>query len=132
MRIAVIDTNILIDLFHGDISTGEEISRYDRILVPSIVIGEYKAGIRPGTENGKLQTKCLNDFLDSSVVDAISVSEETADCYARIFRYLKNNGIPKPQNDIWIAASAVEYNAEMLSHDGHFSEIPLLKIADSQ
>lgn len=129
MKVTVIDTNILIDLFHGDSVTGLEIARYDRILVPTVVVGEFKSGINSGTENGKRQGKCLNEFLDSSAVEVVPVSEETADCYSRIFRFLKSNGIPKAQNDIWIAASAVEHNAELLSHDSHFGDIPLLKIA---
>ena len=35
-----------------------------------------------------------------------------------------------PQNDIWIAASALEHGFELLTHDGHFSRIPMLNVIE--
>jgi len=33
-----------------------------------------------------------------------------------------------PENDIWIAAIAVQHNLTLVSRDGHFNEIENLKV----
>lgn len=128
MKSLLIDTNVLISLFRGDENIAAEIGAYDRILVPTVVIGEFKAGINAAVKAGKAQQRQLDEFLDSAAVSVIPVSEDVSDAYARIFRVLKANGTPIPQNDIWIAACAVETGATLYSKDAHFSLIPLLKV----
>lgn len=44
-----------------------------------------------------------------------------------LFKYLKEKGTPIPQNDIWIAASALEHGACLLTTDPHFKGIPTLR-----
>jgi predicted nucleic acid-binding protein len=68
----------------------------------------------------------LESFLDSPSVGVIPVTEDIASVYARIFMVLKANGTPIPQNDMWIAACAVNAGAMLLSSDAHFASIPLL------
>lgn len=128
MKSLLIDTNVLISLFRGDENIAAEIGAYDRILVPTVVIGEFKAGINAAVKAGKAQQRQLDEFLDSAAVSVIPVSEDVSDAYARIFRVLKANGTPIPQNDMWIAACAVETGATLYSKDAHFSLIPLLKV----
>ncbi|NOX61747.1 MAG: type II toxin-antitoxin system VapC family toxin, partial [Chloroflexi bacterium] len=53
-----------------------------------------------------------------------TISQETAERYARIYAYLRQIGRPIPTNDLWIAASALEHNAELLTADRHFLAIP--------
>lgn len=131
MKSLLVDTNILIALFRGDEKVAAEIGAYDRVLVPTVVIGEFKAGVNPAVKAGKAQQRQLDEFLDSASVTVIPVSEDVADAYARIFRVLKANGTPIPQNDLWIAACAVENGAILYSKDAHFSLIPLLKVVVS-
>ncbi len=33
-----------------------------------------------------------------------------------------------PQNDIWIAAAALEHGADLMTKDGHFRQVPLLVV----
>lgn len=128
MKSLLIDTNVLISLFRGDENIAAEIGAYDRVLVPTVVIGEFKAGINAAVKAGKAQQRQLDEFLDSAAVSVIPVSEDVSDAYARIFRVLKANGTPIPQNDMWIAACAVETGATLYTKDAHFSLIPLLKV----
>lgn len=128
MKSLLIDTNVLISLFRGDENIAAEIGAYDRVPVPTVVIGEFKAGINAAVKAGKAQQRQLDEFLDSAAVSVIPVSEDVSDAYARIFRVLKANGTPIPQNDMWIAACAVETGATLYTKDAHFSLIPLLKV----
>ena len=129
MNSAVIDTNILIDCFQRERGAVDAMSDYDRILVCPAVLGEFKAGIDISTKRGKKAKRLLDEFLDDPAVAIIPCTDETADYYARIYKALKANGTPLPTNDIWIAASALEHGASVISGDSHFSYVPMLKIA---
>ncbi len=43
--------------------------------------------------------------------------------YGKIKTQLKIKGKPIPENDIWIAAQAIEYDFVLLSNDKHFKMI---------
>ena len=128
MNSAVIDTNVLIGCFQREQGISEKVSEYDRILVCPAVIGEFKAGIDIETKRGRRASERLDEFLDDPAVVVVSCTDETADYYARIFKALRANGTPIPTNDIWIAASALEHGAAVLSGDVHFSLVPMLKL----
>lgn len=120
------DTNVILRLFRGDEQVAANVSRFDTVVVPPAVIGEFKTGIEPDTRRGKAQQRQLDAFLDSEHVKVVPVTESTTDYYASIFRELKARGKPIPTNDMWIAASALEHHATLYSLDGHFRQIPML------
>ena len=45
MKPLLLDTNVLIKFLRGDKKIAKVVSTYEQILVPAIVIGEYKAGV---------------------------------------------------------------------------------------
>jgi tRNA(fMet)-specific endonuclease VapC len=52
----------------------------------------------------------------------------TARQYARISHQLRKKGRPIPQNDLWIAALAVQHHQTVLTRDAHFNHIDGLLI----
>ena len=126
MKPLLLDTNVLIKFFRSDKKIADIISGYEKIVLPTIVLGEFKAGVDPKTAGGQRQLAVLDAFLDSPSVAVIPITEDVASVYARLFRVLKENGTPIPQNDMWIAACAVDAGATLLSSDAHFASIPLL------
>ena len=127
MKPLLLDTNVLIKFLRGDNKIAKVVSTYEQILVPTIVIGEYKAGVAGETAAGHQQHLALEMFLDSPAVKIMEVTEDDANAYASIFRVLKANGTPIPQNDLWIAACAITKGAVVYSLDTHFSNVPLLE-----
>lgn len=123
----LLDTNVLIKFLRGNEKIAKVVSTYEQILVPTVVIGEYKAGVTVETAVGHQQLSALEMFLDSTAVKIVGVTEDVANAYARIFRVLKANGTPIPQNDLWIAACAITKGAVVYSLDTHFSNVPLLE-----
>ena len=123
----LLDTNVLIKFLRGDNKIAKVVSTYEQILVPTVVIGEYKAGVAGETAAGHQQLSALEMFLDSTAVKIVGVTEDVANAYARIFRVLKANGTPIPQNDLWIAACAITKGAVVYSLDAHFGNVPLLE-----
>jgi len=132
MKALVLDTNVLIAFFKGDRRVSETISAYDRILVPAVVLGEFKAGVVLDTRNGDAQRAALDALLDSPSVEVVTVNEQVSESYALLFKALRERGKPIPQNDLWIAAMALDRGAALFSFDRHFERVPLLKLLRPQ
>ncbi len=127
MNAVVLDTNVLIDLFHDPDSFCEKLESFDTLLLPAIVVGEFRAGLSE-TKKDRAIEKLFSDYLKNPAVKVASLSAKTAQYYASIFRALKVKGHPIPQNDIWIAATALEHSTPLLTNDAHFSAIPMLQL----
>ena len=48
---------------------------------------------------------------------------DTARLYGRIKAELRRKGKPIPENDIWIAAAAIQYGLTLVTRDRHFDFI---------
>ena len=123
----VFDTNLLINLLSYKFRLPRSFDRYDRILIPSIVVGEYQAGIFD-TRQGRENAAKLEEYLGRMTVEAAPVTTRTAEKYATIYKALREKGRPIPQNDMWIAATALEHGADLATLDEHFRAIPMLTV----
>jgi predicted nucleic acid-binding protein len=106
---------------------GEVISGADEVFVPSIVLGELRFGFAQGGR-AALNEQKLTEFLASPVVHVGLVGERTSQHYARLKDFLKKNGTPIPENDIWIASCALEVDATLLTRDRHFNRLPQVSV----
>lgn len=121
--VAVLDTNIIVDLLRNRGESPAKILAYTDLCIPGTVVGEllYGADIsaKPA-ENRRdvlsFTSKCRLLEHDFSVFDA----------YARIRKYLKEKGRPIPENDIWIAAAALAFDMKLITKDPHFAQIDFL------
>jgi predicted nucleic acid-binding protein len=59
-------------------------------------------------------------WLSPAPARLLSVTPDTAVRYADIRHRLRTAGTPIPENDIWIAALALEHGHKVLSNDRHF------------
>ncbi len=126
MNAVVLDTNVLIDLFHNPDTFNETLNTYDTVILPAIVVGEFRAGLSD-TNKDRAIGKLLTDYLKNPAVKVAPLTAKTTLYYASVHRALKTKGTPIPQNDIWIAATALENGAPLLTYDTHFSAIPMLQ-----
>ncbi len=124
MRVAL-DTNRLTDLFQGDAELAKWLATCDEVWIPLFVLGEIKAGFRGGAQHGRNEV-LLRKFLTKATVEVLIPSLETADHYAQLFGQLRRAGSPIPDNDLWIAALALEHNLLLVTRDQHFERIPQL------
>ena len=130
MTSVLVDTNVLIRYFRGDEPFAEFIESAESVVVHPVVYAEYLNGLDESKKNGKLLRKCLEDFLDAPAVFLANVSTTTSLYYSKIYKALKNAGRMIPQNDIWIAASAIEKGYVLVTHDEHFSQVPMLRLVE--
>ena len=126
MRTVAVDTCVLIDAAHGDMSFRRILAAADRILVCPVVYSEFMSGF-DDTRRGCAAKEAFQTFLSLDYVEIPVIGKETGDYHSMLFKYLKEKGTPIPQNDIWIAASALEHGACLLTTDPHFKDIPTLR-----
>ncbi len=58
----------------------------------------------------------------------LSCDAGTAFYYGRVKEELREKGKPIPENDIWVAAIALQYDLTLITRDEHFKEIAELSI----
>lgn len=121
MRI-LLDTSAYSAFMRGRQEIKEALQLADSIAVNPIVLGELHAGFRYGRHFEK-NRNTLRQFLSSSRVHVVTLDEETAERYAVILNGLWTIGRPIPTNDLWIAASAMQYGLTVLTTDAHFTHI---------
>jgi tRNA(fMet)-specific endonuclease VapC len=90
------------------------------------VLGELLGGFAAGMREPKNRAE-LARFLESPRVEVLPITAETADSYALVYTGLRRKGQPIPTNDLWIAASALEHGAALLTRDAHFTKIDGLR-----
>jgi tRNA(fMet)-specific endonuclease VapC len=124
VRVAL-DTNRLTDLFQGDAELADRLGECDEVWLPLVVMAEIKAGFYGGAQQHRNE-RLLQSFLAQPTVGVLLPERETADQYARLFVQLKRAGTPIPDNDLWIAALALQHDLKLITRDHHFDRVPQL------
>ena len=116
----ILDTNALSAWVEGLATVEAAFRSADRLVVPSVVLGEYYFGIRQSRHRSHYED-WLRQYLPLAEIAA--VTSATADAYADIRLELKRLGTPIPPNDAWIAALAHQHALPVLSNDTHFDVV---------
>jgi tRNA(fMet)-specific endonuclease VapC len=120
----ILDTNIVIAIFGGETSIKEHLLKADEVFISSTVLGELFFGAFK-SKRSKTNLKRISDFADS--ISTLMCDKDTAYQYGIVKNKLQDKGKPIPENDIWIAAVAMQNNLILVTRDGHFAEIEDLK-----
>ncbi len=121
----LLDTNIVIALFAKEELVLSRLSSAGEIFVPAIVLGELYYGARKSTQP-EANLARIDEFAAAAPVLACDAT--TASHYGRIKNDLRQKGRPIPENDLWIAALALQHALSIASRDEHFSHIDALAI----
>ena len=122
----LLDTNILIAMLADDmiVYVQNKTQNVPKVSLPSPAIGELYYGARKSgrpIENLAKVNRLTQRF------PLISCDLETAQWYGIIKERLQRKGRPIPNNDIWIAAIALQYDLILVTRDSHFDEIESLQ-----
>ena len=120
----ILDTNALSAVADGEASAMELVAGADRIVLPVIVLGEYRLGIAQSRHRADYEG-WLRKWI--AAVPVLDVDEATTHSYSAIGLELKKKGRPIPTNDVWIAALARQYNLPIISRDTHFDYVREIK-----
>ena len=116
----ILDTNALSAWAEGHAAVESPLRVAQRLVVPSVVLGEYYFGIRQSRHRSRYED-WLARYLP--LTEIALVTSATADAYADIRLELRRRGTPIPPNDVWIAALARQHGLALLSNDGHFDTV---------
>jgi tRNA(fMet)-specific endonuclease VapC len=120
----LLDTNIIIALFANDVAVNNHLANAEEVFIPSVAIGELFYGARKsGRSLGNLER--IEEFIARNTVIACDV--EISRQYGEVKNKLRLKGRPLPENDIWIAAVAIQYNLILVTRDAHFQEVENLQ-----
>jgi len=125
-KLFLLDTNIVIALFANEVGVVKNIANAEGVFVPSVVFGELLYGAELSSRKDQ-NIKKLQEF--STACHILDCNYETAKNYSLVKSFLKKKGKPIPENDVWIAATAVQYQLVLATRDRHFDGIKNLKVA---
>jgi len=120
----ILDTSIIIDFFLGLPQAKNQIENLTELYISAITLGELLYGAENSGNRSK-HLKQVNEF--ANICRIIKIDDETAKIYSRVKSELKKTGKPIPENDIWIAATAIQNNLALIASDVHFTFIKELK-----
>jgi len=122
-----LDTNAYSRFMTGNAVLQQLLESADSIYIPVTVMGELYAGFEIGSRRD-YNRKSFDAFLSQDGIELIAAGKETADRYGLLVKELRQKGKPIPTNDLWIAATALELGARLISYDLHFSVITGLRV----
>ena len=124
----VLDTSAYSAFYQGDARLKPYFKSEFTLLIPLLVIGELRAGFAVGNQTATNEAN-LQRFLDSPTVQIIAPTVKTSELFAKIYATLRRQGTPIGTSDMWIAASAIEQQAQLVTLDADFQHIPDLALA---
>ena len=126
MKLAL-DTNAYADWKRG-LLWSDLITRAEEVHISAVVVGELRYGFASGKRQAKNELE-LSAFLNNRLVVLDSITTETTHYYATLKNFLRQQGTPLPENDVWIAAACLEVGATLLTSDKHFERLPQVRVA---
>lgn len=121
----VFDTNAFIAWILEDADLARQAVHYSEPALTLISIGELIFGAlksaRPAANREDLDRRLRGFHI-------LMPDRETAEVYGQIRFALRRKGRPIPENDVWIAALALQHGLPILTRDAHFREVEGLKV----
>ena len=121
----VADTNIYIDIMKGEAALAQKLESFTDVYLSPIVLAELYFGAYRSASPQKHLNKISIAIRDSKL---LAINGATSEQFVQIKLALFAKGKPIPENDIWIAASALQYDLPLFSLDKHFDEIEGLQL----
>jgi len=120
----IIDTNVVVRHFRNAGSINDRLIAHE-VILPQIALGELYAGAHKSAR-AEHHCRVIETFLPS--VTLLSGNKETALYYGQVWAELVSIGQIIPQNDIWIAALAIQYGIPLVSYDAHFERVANIEL----
>lgn len=117
----VLDTSVVVSILRRVPGVKERARAVQELLVPLIALGELEYGANLATPPER-QREAVRIFMEGATL--LLPTARTAVEYGRVKLLLKVMGLPIPENDLWIAATALEHGLPLVTRDAHFAKVP--------
>ena len=122
---AIVDSSILIEVMKGNKDVSAKLNAIPQALMNPIILSElYFGACLSGNPN-----KNVNQIINAvQRFKLLNIDANTVQTFVSIKLDLSAKGTPIPENDIWIAASAVQHQLAVYTKDAHFKNIKNLNL----
>jgi tRNA(fMet)-specific endonuclease VapC len=120
----LVDTNVVVAYFRGDMTLQPHFAGITPLYLAWVVLGELHFGAQRAQRRQE-QLAYIHDLLTYAVV--LFPDQDTTEAYGQVKAELAQLGKPIPDNDIWIAAVARQFDLPLATRDAHFTHVPRLK-----
>jgi tRNA(fMet)-specific endonuclease VapC len=122
----LLDTNIVIAILEGDDAVLSNLDLASDVFISAVVIGELFFGAgksgRPAENRARVER-----FAEGRSI--LPCDLNVARAYGRVRQRLGEKGRPIPENDVWIAATAMCHELALVTRDRHFLDVDDLTVA---
>lgn len=116
----LLDKNIVVGFFRGALTIRNKVAQANQICVSNIVLGElYFGAYKSNLQQRNIQQ--LGTFAAHSTT--LTCNGITAQQYGLLKQQLQAIGRMIPDNDVWIAATALQYGLTLVTQDAHFNAV---------
>ncbi|HLX56702.1 MAG TPA: PIN domain-containing protein [Ktedonobacteraceae bacterium] len=121
----LLDSSVLILSIKHDTNILQRLSEAASLFVPTVALGElyYGAEHSSNVEKGLTDVDTLAQRLS-----VLNTDNTTAKVYGYIKHEQRMKGQMLPDNDLWIAATAIQYGLTLAARDHHFTWITGLSL----
>lgn len=121
---ALLDTSAAAAFLRGDRALADRVAGLDEVFTSVVAVGELLYGARHSS-NPDANLGRVSSFVSALVV--LPCTDATAEVYARVKQNLRAKGRPIPDNDLWIASTAIQHGLRLFDRDAHFEQIEELE-----
>jgi tRNA(fMet)-specific endonuclease VapC len=121
----LLDTNAIIARIAGDAAVQALLIQADEVFIPTIALGEMYYGAE---HSGRIRDNLAQVERFAAGRTVLVCDAQTARWYGRIRYRLRVKGRPIPDNDLWIAAIALQHSLTIVTRDEHFNEVDGLAV----
>ncbi|MCX7992715.1 MAG: PIN domain-containing protein [Fimbriimonadales bacterium] len=114
------DTSVAAEILRGRVDLKVHLGEQARFYLCGITLGElyYGASVSARPE---YQRQVIEALVGDYPLLAFGRAVQRA--YAQVKQFLRAQGTPIPENDVWIAAFALAYRLPLLTRDRHFEAL---------
>jgi tRNA(fMet)-specific endonuclease VapC len=120
-----VDTSVVVAILRGDPAAESAAAQAEELFTSDIVLGELYYGAY-NSLNPQHNLDQIRRFAESCYV--LSTAPAIAHQYGVLKQALRQAGTPIPENDIWIAATALLHRLPLATRDRHFEHIAGLTV----
>ena len=116
----LLDTNVVIAHFRNDPDLTTRLRATPAIYLPWVVLGELHYGALRA-QRREAQLMLIREFLQTAT--PLLPDQSTTERYGQVKAELAGIGKLIPDNDIWIAAMARQFDLPLATRDAHFVHV---------
>lgn len=121
----LLDTNIAIAILEGELSVRNHLDGSQTVYLPCIALGELLYG---ALHSARVDENIARLQQLARITTTLQVDDSTAKNYGTLKHLQRMRGRPLPDNDLWIAALAQQFDLTLVTRDSHFAQIEDLSV----